>query len=254
LARFLAPLGGAALAGLLSPGGPASGIPTKIGNPELTYTLRTTVAHELPGGISGSLLKTRGPFYSDAPLVIEEHEPPFPNAIPDREIHVDFGALPFWVGADAPHTLPPPFADDEPLGAAADLVIRQSFRKDEPDATLSFTITEASLTGLDSTRADDLDHVFGQLLIHVVTFDDAGHELFSFTDAANLTGLGRANPGPGPCAPPCWLFEPGAHLSYSVSQGGLDQGYVQLSLSAPFTERWISPRWASVRSSRSSTT
>ncbi|HEX2486528.1 MAG TPA: AAA family ATPase, partial [Myxococcota bacterium] len=42
---------------------------------------------------------------------------------------------------------------------------------------------------------------------------------------------------PGPCAPPCWLFEPGAHLSYSVSQGGLDQGYVQLSLSAPFTQQ-----------------
>jgi hypothetical protein len=232
LARFLALFGGAALAAL-----PSSGIPTEIGNPKLTYTLRTTVAHQLPGGIDGSLLVTRGPFYSNAPLSIEEHVSPFPDSTFDLEIVVDFGALPFWVGADAPHLGPEPWEDGEVLGTAADLLISQSFRKDEPDATLSFTITEASLTGLDSTPADDVDHVSGQLLIHVVTFKEVGHELFSFTDSAELEGQGRANPGPGPCAPPCWIFEPGAHLPYSVSQGGLDQGYVHLALSAPFTQQ-----------------
>jgi hypothetical protein len=230
-------LGGAAACGalLLLYAAPALGAPTEIGEPKYEYRFTQYLADG--GGAYHEMVS--GPFYqTGSALAVEvqvgafQPPPPQPNP-PEMEVASNFGALPFWVATESPVAEPHPHSD-EPIGTKASLTIFQSFRKDEEDATLSFTITQAKLIGLDSTPDDDHEYVEVFLNVDVAALDTPGHSFYSFFDLAHLLGLGRANPGPGPCDPDCWAFT-ADQLPLAVVLGGLDQGYVEYSLTAPFT-------------------
>jgi hypothetical protein len=227
--RSLALCGGAVLAALVSSGGPASGIPTEIGNPSYTYHFDTVILG--PGDIF--FTEVRPPFYQTggALSVAEDLDPDSPGS--EREVFADFGALPFWVQAESLGALPMPEAGD-PIGTGAGLEITQSFRKDDADASLSFTITQAKLLGLDSSPVDGA-YVLASLSVEVSAYEQPGQDFFEFQTGASLKGLGRANPLPGPCNPPCWELDPGV-LPLAPSVNDLDKPYVEVTLTAPFTQ------------------
>ena len=212
--------------------GSAWGVPTPIGNPKFNY--RFITYRSLGGGLYDpdtldTVTQIGGTIYD----FLEVGE--FQDGIPEMEVFSNAGATTFWVAAEAPHTLPDPPAG-ESVGSNALLGVSQSFRKDELDASLSFTITTAKLRGLDSSRADDARGVAALLYVEVFARDALRHKLYSFFDIPALTGLGRANDGPGPCSPPCWEFTSEGNLPMAVSAGGFDQGYVEVTLTAPFRQ------------------
>ena len=223
-----------ALLGLLASlgAGSAWGTPTPIGSPSFRYRF---ITYRLIGGglydpdTLDEVNQTGGIIYD----FLEVGE--FQDGVPEMEVFSNEGATTFWVAADAPHTLPDPVAG-EPVGSNALLTISQTFRKDELDASFSFTITAAKLIGLDSSPAGDQRSVTALLLVEVDARDQLGFSFFHFFDLPVLTGLGRANGGPGPCNPPCWDFGSEGHLPMAVTAGGLDQGYVEVTLTAPFKQ------------------
>lgn len=214
---------------------PVLGAPTEIGEPKYEYRFTQYLAdggsdyHEV---VSGPFYQTGGALAVGVDVGPFQPPPPQPNP-PEMEVFSYFGALPFSVLAETPVSVAHPHSD-EPIGTKASLTIFQSFRKDEEDATLSFTITQAKLIGLDSTRDDDDEYVEVFLNVDVAALDTPDHAFYSFFDFEHLLGLGRADPGPGPCDPDCWAFT-GDQLPLAVVSGGLDQGYVEYSLTAPFT-------------------
>lgn len=222
IASALASLG---LAGLLA--GPARSAPMEIGSPQYSYRFGTS----FPDGF-----EALGPvFYqTGGALSVGEDLGLFPDGNIDREVFANFGALPFSVMAKTLATLPNPGTQD-PIGTHAVLGIAQSFRKDEADASLSFTITRMRFIGLDPSPAGDDAEVFLALRALVEAYVQPGNNFFEFFRAPTLFGLGRANPGPGLCNPPCWSLEADG-LPLAVSVGGLDQGYVEIDLAAPFTQ------------------
>jgi hypothetical protein len=157
----------------------------------------------------------------------------FQDGLPEMEVFSNQGARTFWIASEAPHTLPGPILGD-PVGSRTQLSISQSFRKDEADASLSFTVTKAKLRGLDPSPAGDAPHVEAFLILQVSILDQLGHLQDTFIEYDELRGQGRANGGPGPCDPPCWTLYT-EQFQLGVAVGGLDQGYVEVDLTAPFT-------------------
>jgi len=204
----------------------------EIGEPLYSYRLDEL----LSDGLSGSY-QVAGPlvYQTGGALSVGDDLGLFTDGLIDREVFSNFGARPFSVLAKTLATLPAPLAG-QPVGTLAVLSIAQSFRKDEADASLSFTITEATLIGLDSSPAGDEQRVDVFLAAGVKAYVQPGNNFYTFTALPALTGMGRANPGPGLCSPPCWSLDPDG-LPLAVSVGGLDQGYVEVHLTAPFTRQ-----------------
>jgi len=203
----------------------------EIGSPSYSYRFGTLY----PDG-SGWVSEALGPvFYqTGGALSVGEDLGLFPDGNVDREVFSYFGALPFSVLAKTLATLPGPGIDD-PVGTHAVLGIAQSFRKDEADASLSFTITRMRFVGLDPSPAGDDRGVFLELRSLVEAYLQPGSNFFELFHAPTLTGLGRANPGPGLCSPPCWSLEADGLPLAPVTADGLESAYVEVDLTAPVT-------------------
>jgi len=206
----------------------------EIGSPHYEYEFH---AFKASGG--GGWATTPSDLYpaqNGGVVSFEEEIEQFTDNVPDREVFAGLGALPFGVAVTTLSTLPDP-PSGTPVGTDGSLEISQSFRKDRADASLSFTITEAKLVGLDSSPAGDILSVDVGLLVEVEAyFVDPFNPFTSLLLEATLNGLGRANPGPGLCSPPCWALDTDG-LPLAVSVGGLDQGYVEIGLTAPLTRQ-----------------
>jgi hypothetical protein len=224
------PRGGAlALAGLLAllaldaglaEAAQAAGL--SIGNPRLNWEF-TSYLSDGQGGISEEFLL--GPFSQIGGELSDKYEAQLvPNGWPDAEVFSNAGATTFWVAADAPDTPPDPIEGDA-VGGRANLWILQSFRKDETNASLTYKLTAVKFIGADPSPPNDNGRPDGYLAINVDA-QKAGDPgpFFTFADGAEITGQGAS-----------WLFQAPSHLSLAPSVGGLNQSYVELSLTAPFT-------------------
>ena len=228
--------GALALGGLLAlvalDAAPALGEPTPIGSPHfdwlfqpLMYDSSNEPQYEFADRLES--FQVGGEVHDTYEALL------FPNSVPDGEVFSNAGATTFWASSVAPFGTGDPVEGD-PVGTWVGLSFRQSFRKDQANASLAYKLTDIRLIGADPSAPGDGRGPGGSLEVDVYIFkerDPNGLILSEFWDWVSIDGLGGGAGweldglgGGGPLA-----------LPVAPRAGGLDQSYVELALTQPFT-------------------
>ncbi|HSJ99480.1 MAG TPA: hypothetical protein VLC53_20555 [Myxococcota bacterium] len=209
---------GALAAGLLLGAGPAAAAGMDIGNPSFRWQFRQYLSTGV-GGITAPPEFVAGS--SQFGGALHETADVNLNSFDELEIFSNAGATTFWSQGRSP------FGDPElngvPLGVNSEFTLEQSFRKDEPDGSLSFTITQVRLEGSDPIGIRDNDGLWAYLALYIVA-DQGGAPFFSFANAERLGGAGGAweyTHVIGPLAP-------------EITSGGESESGIRIELPEPY--------------------
>ena len=233
LFRLATPRGALTLAALVAlAAAPAASEPRvgnpsglSIGNPWLSWFILTRKAD----GLQDTEMPSPKYRQYDAPILEERDPETIPPGDPEIRLFINEGATTFWVEAAAPAAHPSPSGED-PVAYQSKIEIWQSFEKLEPDARLFFNLTGAKIVGLDPSPANDQLGPEGELFVTSVMFKPGGGVfLWEYAAVTTLTGVGRE-----------WELSPGVGfhnvLPFVVTDGSLDEPYVELQLEFPVRE------------------
>jgi hypothetical protein len=141
---------------------------------------------------------------------------------PQLQVFSNAAATSFWARARSPSGAPDLL--DTPLGSQVTFDITQTFRKDEENATLTFTLTAVELEASDPLPgAPSNDGLWAVLAIYVDGLQD-GTPFFHFEDIERLSGTGLD-----------WVYtHQSGPLALEVTEGGEDQLSITLALPQPY--------------------
>lgn len=219
----------AGVAALLGLAASAAAAPlTHIGDPEYAYSFHAIVS-DGQGGVKPPKPMTSGSQSGGALRVTQQFSPPFPNAPPivHAEVYSSEGGVSFWTKTfSSPTNLFPP--EDTAIGGIAELLIYQTFRRDDPNGTFKMQITDLFLRASELRGPTNNAGLFGSVVFEMTLYDSTDRSVpFPVIDA-----FGSATPLYGRGLD--WTLDNTGPLKVDVTAGGLKDPGVSVDLLEPY--------------------
>jgi hypothetical protein len=223
----------ACFAGALCFGPPAAAVPvTQIGDPVYDYAFYAIVS-DGQGGVKPAKPMTSGSQTGGALHVTQQFTPPVSSGPPivHAEVFSSEGGVGFWTKTfSSPTNLFP--LEDVPVGGAADLLIYQTFRRDDPNGTFKMKITDLFLRASELFGPTNNQGLYGSVEFDVSVTDSTDRsvpfpEIDSFHSKTTLEGRGLN-----------WTLTDSGPLSVGVTAGSLMGPSVSVDLLQPYEKQF----------------